>query len=565
MFSYFYSSVITSSLSSSSKICVPYFGTPPETSSLYYLSIYSHKVENEGSTSFSSVGAYHTSRLNFSYDFENSMIVISFTDEQLEAISSVLSLYGAFQLFFIHAQYTSSGRYGLSLNFPLLGINNGDSYNVRFGRSYLTDVTVVSVKDATDSIFMSKNPFVVQAGSSVPDIPVNALPFRAYEMVCNYYYRNELNNPYILDGEPQYNKFIPTTDGGPDENLYNFHFKNWELDKFTSAVPSPQFGEAPLVGMTYRVGADVDTATFNFEDSEGNTYSADLGVDSDTSKIISIANVSDEMPSGNLRQLRQLVDAGISINDFRTVNSFQRFLENTLRRGLRYRNQLLSHAGVSVDYPDIDVPQYIGGFSGYLDSSRTMSTAQTDYANVGDFVGQLGGAISSSREIDCYCPEHGFIIGVYYLEPTPVYTQSLNPVLTKLHPFDYFQQEFGKIGHVPIHMSEVAPLQVAASDDVSQDDVFGYQRAWYDYMQTLDEAHGDFRTTLKNWMLTRTFDAPPTLMEDFVRIKPEQLNNIWINKNIADDYGSNAKFLCDASFKITAVRPIPRYGVPSLE
>lgn len=271
------------------------------------------------------------------------------------------------------------------------------------------------------------------------------------------------------------------------------------------------------------------------------------------------------MPSGNLRQLRQLVDAGISINDFRTVNSFQRFLENTLRRGLRYRNQLLSHAGVSVDYPDIDVPQYIGGFSGYLDSSRTMSTAQTADANVGDFVGQLGGAISSSREIDCYCPEHGFIIGVYYLEPTPLYTQSLNPVLTKLHPFDYFQQEFGKIGHVPIHMSEVAPLQVAAADDVSQDDVFGYQRAWYDYMQTLDEAHGEFRTNLKNWMLTRTFDAPPTLMEDFVRIKPEQLNNIWINKNIADKFKSNAKFLCDASFKITAVRPIPRYGVPSLE
>lgn len=440
--------------------------------------------------------------------------------------------------------------------FPVLGFST--SFKPEF---VLFDVYNEEIIDSTDSRFIYNNPFV----GSFPKIRLNALPFRAYEQVCNYYYRNDKNNPYVLNGEAQYNEFIPTHGDGPDDNVYDFHYRNWELDRFTSAVQSPQFGEAPLVGLTYSPTAETATLEFdgtNVETGESRSYSVKVGVDGD-GNIDSIVDFDKDIPSANLRRLSDSINAGISINDLRITNSFQRFLENVLRRGLRYRNQLKSHFGTSVDYPDIDVPQYIGGASSYLDSGQVTNMADSPNAGLGDYVGTLQGGISTRNKIHCYCPEHGWIIGIMSIAPIPSYPQSINKSLIKSDAFDYFLPEFGKIGYVPIHYSELMPLQTGEGQSV--DDVFGYQKAWYDYMQAMDEVHGDFRTTLRDFVLTRTFKERPQLSESFTVGSPEQLNDIFVANNIADKYGSSAKFMCSSHVSCIMKRPIPMIGTPSLE
>lgn len=416
------------------------------------------------------------------------------------------------------------------------------------------------IVDATDDTFVASNPFV---GVS-PRIKLNALPFRAYEQVCNYYMRNDKNNPYMLNGEPQYNDFIPSHGDGADDNVYTFHYKNWELDRFTSAVQSPQFGEAPLVGLEYNVRGQKATLTFEATDSEGQTVNpkAVLGVD-DNGNISDIADFSDDLPSANLQRLKELVNYGISINSLRTVNSFQRFLENTLRRGLRYRNQLHSHFGVNVDYPDIDVPQYIGGASSIINTGQVTNMSDTGSVGLGDYVGTLEGGVSLKHEITRYFPEHGYILGIVTISPVPSYPQSVNKSLLKVDPFDYYVPEFGKIGYVPVHYSELMPLQTPEGGSV--DDVFGYQRAWYDYMQAFDEVHGDFRMSLKDFVLTRTFKERPELGEQFTVIHPDQLNDIFVANNIATEYGSTARWLCRSEVGCSMARPIPIVGTPSLE
>lgn len=404
----------------------------------------------------------------------------------------------------------------------------------------------------------SDSPFI----GLTPQVPINALPFRAYEQICNYYFRNDLNSPYMLNGEAQYNEFIPTHAGGADDNFYDFHFHNWELDRFVSALQSPQFGEAPLVGLNYRVGADNDVAKFTFE-ADGQQYTADLAVDTDTMQLKKIVGFSEDLPASNLRKLMQMVDAGFSINALRDVNSFQRFKENCLRRGLRYRNQMKSHFGVSVDYPDIDVPEYIGGFSSWAEVGQVTNMAEMPDSGLGDYIGTLRGLAESKHSIHHYCAEHGFIIGLFCVYPVPVYSQAIEKYLLKTSPFDYFQTEFGKIGFAPIHYSEVSPLQTDANHQLT--DVFGYQKAWYDYMSAFDSAHGDFRTSFRDFLIQRLWDAPPVLSEDFVRVNPVQLNDVFTTRNIADVYNSSARFLCSSSCKVTALRPIPIHGMPSLE
>lgn len=488
----------------------------------------------------------------------NGGVKLVLSETFVNQFSKLLENSSPLQIALFKIGYRSDG--GLSRGFTYSSTQfaffSGDLDTVILNLPSSNYITIVdSIVDATEDSVIGSNPFV----GAVPIIPLSALPFRAYEMIMNYFFRNDLNNPYVINGEVQYNQFIPTTDGGPDSNVYDFHYKNWEMDYLTSALQTPQFGEAPLVGLTF---SDADKAQFEFQAQNGETYTAELGVDGD--KLVSIDNYSDNIPSGNLRRLAEMINAGISINDLRNVNSFQRFLENTMRRGLRYRNQLKSHLGVSVDYPDIDVPQYIGGYSGYLTPGQNTNVADSPDAGLGDFNGSLGGTIQSSNKIRCYCPENGFIIGVYSLTPIPLYSQSIAKYLLKNDAFDYFQAEFSKIGFVPIHYSEVCPLQNTGRGE-SPSDVFGYQRAWYDYMANVDDAHGDFRTTLQQFTLGRTFAERPTLVEDFVRVKPEQLNNIFVTNNIADRYHSNAKFLLNIYHKIIALRPIPRNGVPSLE
>lgn len=53
-----------------------------------------------------------------------------------------------------------------------------------------------------------------------------------------------------MNGQVQYNKWIPTDEGGIDNTLYELRYANWEKDFLTTAVQSPQQGNAPLVGIT---------------------------------------------------------------------------------------------------------------------------------------------------------------------------------------------------------------------------------------------------------------------------------------------------------------------------
>ena len=54
------------------------------------------------------------------------------------------------------------------------------------------------------------------ATSGMPAIPLSALPFRAYEAYYNAFGRDIRNNPFIVDGKPEYNRYVPSVKGGRD-------------------------------------------------------------------------------------------------------------------------------------------------------------------------------------------------------------------------------------------------------------------------------------------------------------------------------------------------------------
>ena len=80
-------------------------------------------------------------------------------------------------------------------------------------------------------------PFYTSSG--MPAIPLSALPFRAYEAYYNAFGRDIRNNPFIVGGKPEYNRYVPTVKGGKDSFKYQLHYANWEPDAYTTALQSP--------------------------------------------------------------------------------------------------------------------------------------------------------------------------------------------------------------------------------------------------------------------------------------------------------------------------------------
>lgn len=389
-------------------------------------------------------------------------------------------------------------------------------------------------------------------------IHLNALPFRAYEAIYNAYYRNAQNNPFILNGVPEYNKYITNNEGGADNTQYDLYFRNWEYDFLTSAVQSPQQGVAPLVGMSV-------TGEASFVDENGNTYYAQAILDDD-GNITGWQSHSSDMPVGSLRMLMNMAGTGISINDLRNVNAFQRFLENNIRHGLKYRDQIMSHFGVKVRFDELDMPEFIGGVSGEMEVYKVTQTSNSGETPLGSFVGQAQIKKYSNHSVTHYCDEHGFIIGIMSVVPVPVYSQLLPKVFTKSSQLDYFFPEFGHIGYQPILQKEVSPLQTFYSgSDLNK--VFGYQRAWYDYLASTDEVHSQFRTTMRDFIMNRTFEDEPELGEEFLLVDPNQLNDVFLAGTDDNNlYAPEAdKIIGSLLFNVSAKRPIPMFGIPKLE
>lgn len=385
-------------------------------------------------------------------------------------------------------------------------------------------------------------------------IKLSALPCRAYEAIYNSFYRNAENNPYVLNGVPEYNKYIPSDEGGVDTNLYEIRSRNWEDDFLTTALPMPQAGIAPLVGLTGTAG----TATVTMQNEDGEVVEANANYDEEGN----VTAITTQSTSDFAKSLVETVTYGISIQDLRNVNSFQRWLEAKARGGYKYRDQIETLFGVTVRYDTLDMPEFIGGMSLDVMVNQISQTVPTETSPLGDYAGQAS-CVGSGQRITEYFDEHGYIIGILSVVPVPNYSQLLPKHFIKHDAFDYFFPQFGHIGMQPINYDEVCPIQAyqesTESDNVLED-VFGYQRAWYDYLARTDEVHGEFRTSLRNFVMNRTFDVKPELSESFLLVDPEQLNDVFAIQD--NEYH---KILGQVYFNIKAKRPIPLYGIPKLE
>lgn len=433
--------------------------------------------------------------------------------------------------------------------------------------------------------------------STKSGLKVSSLPLRMREAVYNAYIRYDRNNPLVVSGVPKYNDWVLGYDkdgddtlnyytiGGPVSNpliqgetsgldyFYGRKYVNWEPDYLTTAVQSPQEGDAPLVGLTnYATVVSEDNGAAKLKlnsvltDEDGNSYQVHMISDKEGLKGVNYTQLDVKDIDGNpVTNMYQAVSSGISIEDFRQVNAYQRYLELNMRRGYSYKDIVEGRYDVNVRYDDLLMPEFCGGFTRDVGMNPITQTTPTNES--GTYQGALGSQSgdayvvgSSESSVNIYCDEESIVMAFVSVAPTPIYSQTLLKDWLISDPLDEFSPEFANIGFQPITLAEVAPIQAFNNGGLENlTKVFGYQRPWYHLIGMTDQAHGLFRTQLKNFIMKRTWLGVPELGRDFLQVKPEQVNDVFSVTETTD------KIFGQILFKLFVKNEVPRNAVPRLE
>jgi hypothetical protein len=447
-----------------------------------------------------------------------------------------------------------------------------------------TQVVDVYSNSALSEVDYDKYPFRSQKNNTADYPKLLAYRFRAYESVYNAYYRDIRNNPFVVNGRPVYNKWLPTMKGGADSTLYELHQCNWERDFLTTAVPNPQQGaNAPLVGLT--VGDVVtrsEDGTLSVQkqtvlvDEDGSKYGVSYRVSEDGERLVGVDYdpVSEKTPVTAINSYAELAalateqGSGFTIETLRYVNAYQKFLELNMRKGFSYKQIMQGRWDIDIRFDELLMPEFIGGISREL-SMRTVEQTvdQQSDASQGQYAEALGSKSgiagvygSTSNNIEVFCDEESYIIGLLTVTPVPIYTQLLPKDFTYNGLLDHYQPEFDRIGFQPITYKELCPMNTDNSTFPGFiDKTFGYQRPWYEYVAKYDNAHGLFRTEMKNFVMHRTFFGLPQLGQQFLLVDPDTVNQVFSVTEYTD------KIFGYVKFNATARLPISRVAIPRLD
>lgn len=346
--------------------------------------------------------------------------------------------------------------------------------------------------------------------TGVGGLEVSALPFRAYNLIYNEFYRDE-----DLMAEQDI-----SLESGPDTTT-NMNLKSiaWEKDYFTSCRPWTQKGNAITIpsasGVVPIVAASNPRVQFNVEDigvkqayavsETGNT--ADLRLADTTTGGIKRLYWKD--PTGLAVDLSN--SPAVSVDDFRLALSLQRFQEARARYGSRY-TEYLRYLGVISSDARLQRPEYLGGGSSPIQFSEVLQTAEGDNP-VGQMAGHGISAMRSNR-FRRFIEEHGYIVTLLSVRPKTVYGNMIPKTWIRKTKEDFFQPELQFIGQQEVYNKELN------ANSSNPDGVFGYQDRYNEYRYHESSISGEFRSTLDYWHMARMFDGNIALNSDFVTCTP---------------------------------------------
>lgn len=435
--------------------------------------------------------------------------------------------------------------------------------------SYITSITGQFSSDGVASLDKNNSPFYDSSSpNSDKQLKLSAYPFRMYEAIYNSYIRYIRNNPFKKDGKAVYNEWLPTMEGGADTTPYRLYRCNWAADAYTTAVQSPQQGVAPVVGLSQAtvLGEDgVSRVVPAITTEDGKSYGIEFKANEFGLEGVDYTELGTGAKVAPVHSMYSLAQSGISIEDFRMTNAYQRYLELNMMRGYSYKQIVEGRFEVNVKYDALLMPEFCGGMTRDVFVSGVQQNVE-DNGGSGTYVGSLGSeaGIAGCRgdlghKVKIYCDEPSYVMALAYVVPQSIYSQVCPKDFLYRDLLDAWSPEFDQIGFQPIKNSELCPVQAWNASPDRLNDTFGFQRPWYEYCEVLDASVGLFNTEMRNFLMHRLFSSTPVLGERFTTVSPESVDHVFSVTEFTD------KFFGQIHFSIDVKSPVSRVVIPSLE
>lgn len=405
----------------------------------------------------------------------------------------------------------------------------------------------IDLSGVTPAVGSLMDYFGIPAGAAFASgVHVNALPFRAYALIFNEWYRDQ----DLVTSLP-----LSKADGADSTTNTTLQFSAWEKDYFTTARPwtqkgptvtIPLAGSAPVTGIGFNPGYGVSAGPGTANETGGGTASyAHYGIGSDANAVWIKA-------SGSGNNVFPQIFAnltGLTATDIDTVRkafALQRYEEARARYGSRY-TEYLRYLGVRSSDARLQRPEYLGGGKQTIQFSEVLQTGGTSAGaptGVGNLAGHGISAVRSNR-YRRFFEEHGFVVSLMNIKPRTMYPQGLFRHWNRSVKEDFWQKELEHIGQQEVLNKEVYGVHATPGG------TFGYNDRYDEYRRAESSVSGQFRTTLDYWHMAREFGSAPTLNSSFVTSNPT-------NRNFADQ--TNDQLYIMASHSIQARRLLAKIG-----
>lgn len=421
--------------------------------------------------------------------------------------------------------------------------------------------------------------------TGVGGLSVSALPFRAYALVMNEWFRDQnLQDPLVVPvddatvaGVNTGNFITDCAKGGLPYIAAKYH------DYFTSCLPSPQkgpdvtltavsAGDMPVIAKAQEIPSNLYTGTsMSLRDANGNagragkvlTATAGVGQNGTFlgwSDTVAPGNGGYGYVPSNLWATGQANAVVATINQLRMAFQIQKLYERDARGGTRYIEVLKSHFGVTSPDARLQRPEYLGGnrvpinVNQVIQQSGTGAGADTPQGTV---VG-MSQTTDTNHDFIKSFTEHGYIIGVMVARYDHTYQQGIERHWSRKTRFDYYWPVFANIGE-----QAVLNKEIFAQGTAKDNEVFGYQEAWSDYRYKPNRVTGEMRSSYEQsldvWHLADDYASLPSLSDSWIREDKNTVDRVLAVKSSVSD-----QLFADIYIANRATRPMPMYSVPGL-